>query len=312
MSHGADMRVMFWGVRGSIPCPGPNTVRYGGNTPSIELRFPNAGDRLIIIDAGSGIRELGLHLMANDLKKGPIHADLFLSHTHWDHIQGFPFFTPIFIKGTQLKVWGPKTHDSEGLEQTMGDQMSYRYFPIRGVELSAKMEYVHLQEGKFDLGDGITVYTKYLNHPVICLGYRFEYAGKIFCTFFDTEPFRNLFCADPNDPAYDENMAIEGEAAALEQNVKAEEFITGADLVVYDAQYTQEEYAAGKRGWGHTSMEQACETAARCSVKNLVLFHHDPLRSDQQLDQLAQKYCRPGTYGNTSVFFAREGLEVSV
>ena len=306
------MKIRFWGVRGSIPCPGRHTVKYGGNTTSIELRFPEAGNRLIIIDAGSGIRELGLDVMANDLKKGPINTEIYLSHTHWDHIQGFPFFTPIFIPGTNLKVLGPKTHDSEGLEQTMGDQMSYRYFPIRGVELAAKIEYVHLQEDRVDLGDGIILYTKYMNHPIPCLGYRFEYQGKVFCTSFDTEPFRNLFCTDPNDPAYDEGMADEGEAVAQEQNKTSEKFISDADLVVYDAQYTDEEYLAGKLGWGHSSMEHACETAARCNIKTLALFHHDPLRSDEKIDALADKYCRPGAYGDTKVFFAREGQELTL
>jgi phosphoribosyl 1,2-cyclic phosphodiesterase len=312
MNPDPDILVKFWGVRGSIPCPGPTTVKYGGNTPSIEVRFPKEGNRLIIIDAGSGIRELGLNLMATQLPKGPIQADIFLSHTHWDHIQGFPFFTPIFVPSTTLKVWGARTHDSEGLDQTMGDQMSYRYFPIRGVELAARIEYLHLQEGQVDLGDGIILHTHYLNHPVLCLGYRFEYRGKVFCTSFDTEPYRNLFCTDPNDPDYDAGIVREAELAVREQNEAADRFISGADLVVYDAQYTQTEYEAGKIGWGHTPMEYACRAGVRNQVKSLALFHHDPLRTDQQLDELALKHGEPGAYGPTEIFFAKEGLSVAI
>ena len=312
MKDHPKIKVTFWGVRGSIPCPGPATVKYGGNTPSIELRFPDAGNRLIIIDAGSGIRELGNYLMAHDQRNGPIKTEIYLTHTHWDHIHGFPFFTPIYIPGCAIKVFGPKTHEHDTLEQVVGGQMSYRYFPIREVELAAKIEYVYLQEGRYDLGDGITLFTKYLNHPILCLGYRFEHQGGVFCTAYDTEPFRNVFCNDPKDPAYDEAMAQEGEMVAQEQNEALEKYFAGADLVVHDSQYTQEEYAAAKLGWDHTSMEYACEAAARAGVKALALFHHDPMRSDQQLDQLGERYCQPGKYGDVNVFFAREGREIQI
>ncbi|MBI4657450.1 MAG: MBL fold metallo-hydrolase [Verrucomicrobia bacterium] len=306
------IKAIFWGVRGSIPCPGPATVKYGGNTPSIELRFPGAGNRLIIIDAGSGIRELGNYLMTHDQRKGPIKTEIYLSHTHWDHISGFPFFTPIYVPGSSIKVFGPKTHEHDTLEQIVGGQFSYRYFPIRGVELAAKIEYAHLQEGCFDLGDGITLLTKYLNHPILCLGYRFEHQGKVFCTAFDTEPFRNLFCSDPKHPDYNEAIAQEGEMVAQEQNEALEKFFAGADLLIYDAQYTQEEYAPTKLGWGHTPIEYACEAAARAGVKALALFHHDPMRTDQQLDTLAEKYCHAGKYGDVDVFFASEGREIAL
>lgn len=306
------IRATFWGVRGSIPCPGPATVKYGGNTSSIELRFPEAGNRLIIIDAGTGIRELGNYLMAHDQRKGPVKTELYLSHTHWDHIHGFPFFTPIYIPGNALKVFGPKTHEHDTLEQIVGGQMSYRYFPVREVDLAAKIEYIHLQEGPYNLGDGITLLTKYLNHPILCLGYRFEHQGKVLCTAFDTEPFRNLFCNDPRDPAYDEAMAQEGETVAREQNEALEKFFAGADLLVHDAQYTQKEYDAAKVGWGHTAIEYACEAAARSRVKAIALFHHDPLRSDKQLDRLEEEYCRAGRYGDLRVFFARERCEIDI
>jgi len=197
------MKIKFWGVRGSIPCPGPNTVKYGGNTSCLEIWFEDI-ERLIIIDAGSGIRELGNDIMTREMVKSGIRTEILLTHTHWDHIMGFPFFTPIYIPGAKLKVFGPVTYENETLEETVGGQLTYRYFPVRQAELAAEIEYISLKEEKLDLGDGINLITKYLNHPVMCLGYRFEYKGKIFCTAYDTEPFQNVFYNDPKDPSYDE------------------------------------------------------------------------------------------------------------
>ncbi|MGV1100922.1 MBL fold metallo-hydrolase [Thiovibrio sp. JS02] len=306
-----SMRIKFWGVRGSIPCPGPNTMKYGGNTACIELRFPEI-DRLIIIDAGSGIRELGNFMMANDFAKGPIRTEIFLTHTHWDHIMGFPFFTPIYVPGSRIKVYGPVSYEGDTLEGIVGGQLTYRYFPVRQAELAAKLEYIDLKEGRFDLGDGIVLTTKYLNHPILCLGYRFEYQNKFFCTAYDTEPFRNLFCTDPDDPSYDEAMATEGELVAQEQNAVLEEFFRGADLLVHDTQYTREEYERKFLGWGHSSFEHAVAAANRVGVKSLALFHHEPVRTDAQVEELCKKYCAPAGGGATEVFFAREGMEMEI
>ena len=305
------MKIKFWGVRGSIPCPGPHTVRYGGNTSCIEVRLPEMG-RLIIIDAGSGIRELGNYLMTHDLPKGPIHTDIFLSHTHWDHIMGFPFFNPGHVPTTKLKIYGPVALEGDSLEEIMAGQMTYRYFPIREVELAADIQYIELKEDRLDLGDGLILTTKYLNHPILCLGYRFEYQGKTFCTAYDTEPFRNLFPADPDDPAYDELMAAEGQLVAEEQNRAVEKFIAGADLLVHDSQYTRQEYEPAKVGWGHSPLEHACESAGRAAVKELALFHHDPMHTDDQLDELEKIHGQPGRYGDTRIFIAREGMEIEL
>ncbi len=303
------MKIKFWGVRGSIPCPGPHTMKYGGNTACVELRFE---DRLIIIDAGSGIRDLGNHMMSHDLPRGPMKTEIFLTHTHWDHIMGFPFFTPIYIPGTKLKVYGPVTYEDDTLKEIVGGQLAYRYFPVRQTELAAEIEYTDLKEGQFDLGDGIMVTTKYLNHPILCLGYRFEHRGKVLCTAYDTEPFQNVFATDPDDPSYDEAMTHEGEQAAREQNQLLEKFMTGADLVIYDAQYTREEYQSSKAGWGHSSVEYAIAAARRTKVKRLALFHHEPVRNDDQLDELTKRYCNSDYTGETEVFFAREGMEIDI
>jgi phosphoribosyl 1,2-cyclic phosphodiesterase len=311
MNPSKAMQITFWGVRGSIPCPGPLTVKYGGNTTCLELRFGGL-ERLIIIDAGSGIRELGNRLIAKELPKGPIKADIFLTHTHWDHIMGFPFFTPIYILGTKLKVYGPVTYESDSLEGIVGGQLTYRYFPVRQIELSSVIEYIDLKENAFELGEGIKVTTKYLNHPILCLGYRFEYQGRIFCTAFDTEPFHNLFCTDPRNPAYDAGMAAEGGQVAQEENQKLEDFFNGADLLIFDTQYTQKEYETNKKGWGHAPMEYAIAAARRAGVKKLALFHHEPVRTDAQLDELAEKLFQPGLIGDMEVFFANEGRKIEI
>lgn len=306
------IQVRFWGVRGSIPCPGPQTMKYGGNTACIELRFPEV-NRHIIIDAGSGIRELATHMLKHDLPNGPISTEIYLSHTHWDHIMGFPFFVPAYIPGTKIKVFGPVTYEDDPLEEVVGGQMKYRYFPVNMGELAASVKYERLQENPhIDLGDGIILSTVIINHPITALGYRFSFQGSVFCTAYDTEPFRNVFITDPDDPDYDELMAHEADLAVEAQNKVLEDFFAGADLLVYDAQYTNEEYQAGKIGWGHTPIEHAIASARRAGVKRLALFHHDPERSDDQLDQMSEEYCCQDTNDEIEIFFSREGMEIEI
>ncbi len=305
------MFVKFWGVRGSIPCPGSDTCKYGGNTACIEIRFHET-DRLIIIDAGSGLRELGNYMVAHDLPKGPIQADLFLTHTHWDHILGFPFFAPVYIPGTKLNVYGPVTYETDSLKDIVGGQLSYQYFPIRQSELAAEIKYHNMKAGRVDLGDDIVLTTKYLNHPILCLGYRFEYRGRVVCTAYDTEPFQNVFCTDPEDPSYDEAMAAEGELVAREENERVEEFIRESDLLVYDAQYTHAEYESSKKGWGHSAIEAVTATAKRLNIKTTALFHHEPVRTDAQLDELSKIHCSAGASGRQEIFFAREGMQIEL
>lgn len=305
------MKIKFWGVRGSIPCPGPNTVKYGGNTLCLELRFEDS-NKIVIVDAGTGLRDLGDYMMSHDHPSGPMEADIFLTHTHWDHIQGFPFFTPIYVPQTTLRVYGPVTYEEKSLKEVVGGQWMYRYFPVRQDELSSKIEYIDLKECTFDLGSGIKITTKYLNHPLLCLGYRFEHRDRVFCTAFDTEPFQNLFSNDPDDPAYDEAVIEEADLAAKEENERVDRFFSGADLLVHDTQYTEEEYEPSKVGWGHSSIEHAVAAAKRSGVKRLALFHHEPVRTDAQIDELSKKYCDPDYSGDVEVFFAREGTEIEL
>ncbi len=297
-------------MRGSVPCPGPKTVKYGGNTACLELRFGEE-DRLVVIDAGTGIRELAGHIMKSDLPKGPIKTELFLTHTHWDHIMGFPFFIPIFVPNTELKVFGPVTYEEDTLDKIVGGMLTYRYWPVRLTELAAKIEYFNLKEGSQDLGGGLWLTTKYLNHPILVLGYRFEYRGKVFCTAYDTEPFSNVFDVSPDDPSYDEEAVKEGALAAQEENDKVVRFFQGADILIHDSQYTHKEYISSKLGWGHSSFEHAVNVAHKAGVKKLLLFHHDPDRSDAELE-LIEKKIQAAAGGKTSmeVMIAREGMTV--
>ena len=305
--------VRFWGVRGSMPCPGSDTYRYGGNTACLEIRAGktenSSGGRLVIIDCGTGIRLLGEELMKKDYYNSPIDADIFITHTHWDHIMGFPMFNPIFEPSTNLRIRGPVISEEDSLENIIGTQLSYKFWPVRQSELASKIEYDKLKETSFDLGDGLRVTTKYLNHSILCMGYRFEYQGKSIVTAFDHEPFRNLFPSDPSDPNYDEGATIEGEEAAREENDKILEFIKNADILIYDSQYTAAEYKEHK-GWGHSSFDLAIETAKKANVKKLVFFHHDPGRTDKQLNKIEKQYQKISV--NTDVLMAREGLTIEV
>jgi len=271
--------VRFWGVRGSIPSPGPNTVVYGGNTACLEIR---AGGRLLIVDLGSGVHPLGEWLMENDYKKnGKIKADVFLTHTHWDHVMGFPMFTPIYTPGTELCITGSASIENCSLKSIIENQLSSQYWPVQPDRLAAVIKYNQIEETNFQLGEDIRVSSKFLNHPNRCLGYRFTYMQSSIATVYDHEPF-----------------------PAAQDNEKVKEFIKGADIVIHDAQYTQEEYA-NKKGWGHCSYDQVLEMTSGLGIKKLVLFHHEPLRKDSELKKIESNYT-----GNTSplIIMAKEGL----
>lgn len=304
-----QLQVTFWGVRGSIPTPGYETPRYGGNTLCVELRF-SACRRTLIIDAGSGIRRLGDDLLARSEPAGGLALDLLLSHTHLDHILGLPFFGPLYRRDTRLTIYGPTISPEDRLEEVIGGQLCYRYFPVRQVELAAAITYVDLREGVYDLGDGITLTATYLNHPLLCMGYRFDWRGRSVCTAFDTEPFRNLFISDPEDPGYDAIMALEGEQAAREAELRMQSFFRDADLLIHDGQYTEQEYQAGRAGWGHSSIEQAVRAAEAAGCRRLALIHHDPMRSDSALDRLSDLYSGRRAGSGLDVRFAREGASI--
>ncbi|MBI5177946.1 MAG: MBL fold metallo-hydrolase [Nitrospinae bacterium] len=293
------MKLQFWGVRGSIPAPGPDTAHFGGNTSCLHLMAE--GQPAIILDAGTGIRKLGIELLRNHKDKKEIH--LLFSHTHWDHIQGLPFFAPLYIPGFSIHIYGP-VHYEKSLEHILDQQMEYTYFPVRVAELQAKISYHELKEESFNIGD-ITVRTKYLNHPVLCLGYRFERNGKaiVYCT--DHEPYYNFLGED--DGGEEVNMVVE------DQNNRLKDFIRGADLLVMDTQYTEEEYPS-HQGWGHSSTVHNVGLIANCGIKRLAMFHHDPDRTDADEKKIVELMRRLGKDAglDVEIFGAREGLSIEV
>jgi ribonuclease BN (tRNA processing enzyme) len=281
---------------------------FGGNTSCLEIR---ADRKLVIVDMGTGIRVLGDWLLENDAKEAALDTDIFVTHTHWDHIMGFPLFAPLFMPTTKLRIHGPISYENETLESIIGTQLSYRYWPVRLSDLSAHLEYDQIGETTLDLGDGLKVTTKYLNHPVLCLGYRFEYQGKSIVTAYDTEPFRNLFPTNPGESGYDEGAAREGDRAAGEANEKILRFMQNADVLIHDSQYTAGEYRAERMGWGHSSYEYAIGAAEKTKVKKLVLFHHDPHRTDQQLAAFETDFRELVTAKTgLDIIMAREGMTI--
>ncbi|MCL2179860.1 MAG: MBL fold metallo-hydrolase [Treponema sp.] len=295
------LSVRFWGVRGSMPCAGQDTVIYGGNTSCLEIR---ADERLVIVDLGTGIRTLGIWLMENDhAKYGNIKTDIFLTHTHWDHIIGFPIFSPLYAPGTELRIIGPQTPGHDNLKSVLETPFSSQYWPVRVDELAAKIEYLQIEETTLDLGRGLTVNSKFLNHPYSCLGYRFNYQGKSIATIYDHEPFHNTYKTSPSDALFDKDKHKEGELKASSENDKITQFVKDADILIHDSQYTSDEYKKFKN-WGHSPMDHAFKTAADSNAKRLVLFHHEPTHTDTLLEQIEKSFV------NSPVNFtmAKEGM----
>lgn len=278
------MKVKFWGVRGSIPTPGPGTVRYGGNTTCMQLLDGDKGafdGEYLLIDAGSGIREAGLELMK---MPKPLKINLLITHTHMDHINGFPFFIPAFVPGTVINIYGP-VHYEKRLEEIFAGQMDYSYFPISTAQLAADIRFHDLKECEFDLGR-LHVTTHYMNHPVLTLGYRITDGGKTFIYTGDHEPFYDFI----NEGGGGEDDFEDVQEIVDEQNRRLVKFFRNADILVADAAYTPEEYLTHK-GWGHSSTDHVIDWAVDAKVKTLVLFHHEPTHDDDKLDEM-EKYAR--------------------
>ena len=290
------MKVRFWGVRGSIASPGPKTVRYGGNTTCIEVRTDN--NELFIIDAGTGIFPLSQSLLG----EMPITANVLITHSHWDHIQGLPFFVPNFIPGNTLRLHGAFDPVSgNGVEQVMSVQLQYSYFPVREAELKARMEYVTLMPGEPVQIGSATVTPYLLNHPVINLGYRIESAGKSMFFTGDHEPPYNIYeAADPEFAEYQQFVDEKGDAI-----LRA---MAGVDVLIADSSYTSQEYP-GKRGWGHGSFDSSIAYARQAGARVLYCTHHEPTRSDDALEQVfAQALAdNPGAADGPEIRLAREG-----
>lgn len=290
------MKVKFWGVRGSIASPGPQTVRYGGNTTCIEVRTDN--NELIILDAGTGIFPLSQTLLA----ELPVHANVFISHSHWDHIQGLPFFVPNFIPGNVLRLHGAFDPVSgKGVEQVMAVQLQYSYFPVREAEMKASIEYVTLMPNQSIQVGSATVTPYLLNHPVINFGYRIECNGKSMFFTGDYEPPYNIY--EPGDEEYAEYQAYVDEKVQSVLNA-----MRGVDVLIADTSYTAQEYPA-KKGWGHGTFKTSIEIAHEVGARVLYCTHHEPTRSDDALETaFAQALAdHPLQPGGPDIRLAREG-----
>ena len=296
------MKVRFWGVRGSIPSPGPHTIRYGGNTTCIEVRSDDGS--LIILDAGSGIFPLAQEL----LKQMPVQAHIFITHTHWDHIQGLPFFTQLYIPGNSVRIHGGfDVVSGRNIDQIMEVQLQYSYFPVREAEMKAGIDYETLSIGEpVSVGDA-TVTPLMLNHPVVNYGYRVDCNGKSVFFTGDHEPWVNIYA--PEDEGYTEfQQMVEMQQGHLDKA------LAGLDVLIADSSYTAAEYPA-KLGWGHGTLDGNIAWARRLGVKTLVCTHHEPTRSDEQLERVfaaaLEASCHaPERSGEPKMLLAREGLEL--
>ena len=273
----ASFEVRFRGVRGSIACPGPGTVGYGGNTACVELR---CGERLVVIDAGTGLRGLGADLAG----RGRLEADLLLSHTHLDHVVGLPFFAPLFDARNRFAVRAGHLAERGGVRPVLERMLSPELFPVALYGFAAELSCIDFRAGEsFALGDGIHVRTAPLDHPGGATGYRVEFGGRAVCYVSDTGH-------EPGRP----NRDILG-------------LIEGADIVIYDAMFTEEEFARHP-DWGHSTWNEGARLCEAAGADRLLLFHHDPRRDDKAMDRLAAEAAerRPGTQ------VAREGMALSL
>jgi len=277
--HAPSTRVKLWGVRGSIPVPGAATIRYGGNTTCVEVR---ADGEIIILDAGSGIRLLGMDL-EKEFEDRPMKLSLLITHTHWDHIQGLPFFQPAYNQKNQIRVLGYEGARA-GLAAILAGQMETPFFPVSLRDLQSNIAIEELKEMKFTIGK-VRVQSKFANHPGICAGYRlFTSAGSI-AFFPDNEPYEllKLHIADR-----DQTNIEDAREFAQNERAKLVEFLLGCDVLIMDAQYTDAEYEK-HIGWGHGSLSRAVSLALAANVAKLILFHHDPNHDDNAIDDMLER-----------------------
>ena len=262
IQHIIDDRIemTFWGVRGTLPVPGAGAIHYGGNTSCMSLAFPKGS--LFIFDAGTGIKVLSGHLLRTS--QSFLEAKIFLSHPHWDHINGLPFFAPLYMQGNEFEILGP-SHGDVSVRELIAGQMDGVYFPIKIKEFGATVSFRDLQEETLEM-DRVTIHTVLLNHPGHCLGYRVEYKSRAICYVTDNELF-------PKDSRLYNQAYVD----------KLVRFVQNADALVTDCTYRDEEYAE-HMCWGHSAVQQVADLANQARVKRLFLYHHDPDQSDQEIE----------------------------
>ena len=291
------MKFKFWGVRGSIPTPGPQTVKYGGNTTCIEIRT-NRGD-LIILDAGTGIHALAQTL----LKDMPIAAHIFITHTHWDHIQGLPFFLPIFFKDNRITIYGGRDPvTDESINRALSTQLQYSYFPIHEAHLKARVDYQTVINGEAVCIGSARITPTILNHPVLNFGYRIDCDGRSLFFTGDFEIPLNLH--QPGKPYH-----ASFQAALDAKHREVVRAMQDVDALIVDSSYTDQEYA-NRQGWGHGTHRSAIKLALEAHAKRLFLTHHEPTRTDAELDRIHRELRDEHPHFGDRIFIAREGEEV--
>lgn len=300
--HGPSTRIKLWGVRGSIPVPGPSTVRYGGNTSCVEIR---ADGEIIVLDAGSGIRLCGMAL-EEEFGERPAHITLLITHTHWDHIQGLPFFLPAYNKKNQIRVLGYEGA-REGLAGILAGQMETPFFPVSLRDLPGNISIEELKEMDFSIGK-VQVRAKFANHPGMCAGFRLTTSGGSVGYFPDNEPYELL---KVHLAGREQADVEEARKFARSERAKLVEFLRDCDVLLFDAQYTDEEYKQ-RIGWGHGSLSRVVATALDANVRKLVLFHHDPLHDDAKIDDMLERarLLAVESGREMEIEAAREGAEI--
>jgi phosphoribosyl 1,2-cyclic phosphodiesterase len=301
---GSSTRLKLWGVRGSIPVPGPGTVRYGGNTACVEIR---ADDELIILDAGSGIRGLGLAL-EKEFGSRPINLSLLITHVHWDHIQGFPFFVPSYNDKNQIRIFG-YNGDNSGLQEILKGQMATPFFPVALYDLPGRIQFETPSSMDFKIGK-VRVHARRMNHPGVCVGYRIVTSKGSIAYLPDHEPYDAFKLHSAKSHLLSPEQT---EKRAKEDRAELVKFLKGSDVLILDSQYTDEEYQAHV-GWGHGSLSSVVSLAIDAGIRKLILFHHDPTHDDQMIDKMVQtaRKLAAKTKKDLEVEGAREGAEITL
>lgn len=298
-SESGSTKLRFWGVRGSLPTPGPTTVHYGGNTSCVEIR---ADEEIIVLDAGTGIRALGASL-AREFEGQPMHLTLLLTHTHWDHIQGFPFFAPAYNPKNIVRVYAYEGA-RKGLEATLSSQMESPYFPISFHQMPGNITIQELKGLSFKIGS-VKVEAAFSNHPGICVGYRVFTSHGSIVYMPDNELFERLKAQGTSQSA--ENFP-EAQSFAKHQDQKLIDFVKGADVLILDSQYDETEYLE-RIGWGHSCVDDSVALAVAADVKQFYLFHHDPDHDDDWISMFVSRgrELAERLGGGTQINAAREG-----
>jgi phosphoribosyl 1,2-cyclic phosphodiesterase len=299
------MQITFWGVRGSYPVPGSATVRYGGQTSCVEVR--SAAGETLIVDAGTGLRALGNKLYAEATQAQ--HYHVLLSHVHWDHIQGLPFFSPAYVAGTRISIYALLTAADE-LHQVIGGITRHEFFPLSLEAVPAQFEYHQVEPGvDFDLG-AFHIMPIALNHPFGSVGYRIDADGASWAYVADTAPFDQVlhkqhFLAGPEALSEDDRIALGAMREALVRRLE------GVDTVIYDTHFTEDEYRRFPH-YGHSTPSQALDICVEAKVRRLVLYHHAPSHGDDQMDRIAEEYLRMGAGVGVEVLTSFEGMTLPI